>query len=108
MHLLEILIVNFIEDRISKNLLKKARRLFYVKDKVLGKLHNELENKIKLYVDENDNIIAPSSTPFIELKKNIDRWTLYIIEKIYDTTLVFMWNTSRRENFNFYFSAVLC
>ena len=44
MHLLEILIVNFIEDRISKNLLKKARKLFYVKDKVLGKLHNELEN----------------------------------------------------------------
>ena len=48
-----------------------------MKDKVLGKLHNELESKNKLYVDENKNIIAPSYTPFVDQNKDIDRLTLY-------------------------------
>lgn len=64
-------------DRISKNLLYKARKLFYVKDNILGKLCNELENKNKLFVDDNDNITAPCYTPFVERKKDIDRLTLY-------------------------------
>lgn len=64
-------------DRISKNLLYKARKLFYVKDNILGKLYNELENKNKLLVDDNDNITAPCYTPFVERKKGIDRLTLY-------------------------------
>ena len=38
--------------RITKNLLSKARKSFYAKDKVLAKLYNELEDKNKLYIDE--------------------------------------------------------
>ena len=36
-----------------------------------------MKNKNKLYTDENDDIIVPSYTPFVEQKKNIDRSTLY-------------------------------
>lgn len=64
-------------DRISKNLLHKSRKLFYVKDNILGKLYNELENKNKLFVNDNDNITAPCYTPFVEQKKDINRLTLY-------------------------------
>ena len=36
-----------------------------------------MESKNKLYVDENNNIIAPSYTPFVEQNKDNDRLTLY-------------------------------
>ena len=62
-------------DGISKNLLSKARKTFYLKDKILAKLYKELKNKNKLYIGENDNIVAPFYTPFVEQQKEIDRST---------------------------------
>ena len=63
-------------DGISKSLLSKARKTFYLKDKALAKLYNKLKNKNNLYMDENDNIVASFYTPFIEQQKDIDRSTL--------------------------------
>ena len=64
-------------DSISKNLLSKARKSFYVKSKVLAKLYNKLENESRLYIDENDNIVAPFYTPFVEQQEDMDRSALY-------------------------------
>ena len=64
-------------DRTNKNLLCKARRLLYAKDKVFIKLNNEIDNKIDLYVDNHKCSNLPLTTPFVEKRKNIDHSILY-------------------------------
>lgn len=44
----------------------KIKLRFGAKDKVLRKMHNEPENKNKLQIDKNDNIILHSCAPFAE------------------------------------------
>ena len=58
-------------------MLKKARKYFYAKSKVLVNIYNNLKNKNDLY----DNKVAlPIYTPFVEQYKNIDRSTLFSIK----------------------------
>ena len=60
-------------DKINKNLVAKARRSVYAKDK----LYTEVENKNYLYLDKNIQPNLPLTMPFIEKRKNIDRSMLY-------------------------------
>ena len=58
-------------------MLKKARKYFYAKSKVLVNIYNNLKNKNDLY----DNKVAlPIYTPFVEQYKNIDCSTLFSIK----------------------------
>ena len=62
---------------VTKQLLKKLSKSFYEKDKVFNKLYENLEDK---NFDKKDYKV-PLSTPFYEKKTDIDRTTLYSIEK---------------------------
>ena len=65
-------------DRINATLLNKGRRSPYEKDKVFYKLFNTVEDRNIIY--ENDENRIPFYTPFVEQKKDIDRWSaLYTI-----------------------------
>ena len=56
---------------------KKLNKSFYEKDKVFNELYQNLEDK---NFDKNDYKV-PLTTPFIEKKTDIDRSTLFSIEK---------------------------
>ena len=58
-------------EKISRNLLNKAQKSVYEKDKVFYKLYNEIENWDTVFDEEDKKI--PFHTPFIEQKKSIDR-----------------------------------
>ena len=62
---------------ISKNLLKKINKRTYQKDRVFNELYQKLEDKS--FDKDNDKI--PLRTPFFEKKGDIDRSTLYSIER---------------------------
>ena len=62
---------------VTKQLLKKLSKSFYQKDKVFNKLYENLEDK---NFNKKDYKV-PLSTPFYEKKTDIDRSTLYSIEK---------------------------
>ena len=64
-------------DKRNKNLVAKARRMLYVKDKVFITLYTEVENKNYLYLNKNNHRNLPLTTPFIEKRKNIDCYMLY-------------------------------
>ena len=67
-------------EKININLLNKARKSVYEKDKVFYKLYNEVENRDKTFDGEEDKKI-PFHTQYIEQKKDIDRSsTLYSIK----------------------------
>ena len=57
-------------EKISRNLLNKAQKSVYEKDKVFYKLYNEIENRGTIFDKEDEKI--PFRTPFIEQKKDID------------------------------------
>ena len=57
-------------EKINRNLLKKAQKSVYEKDKVFYKLYNEIENRDTIF-DEKDEKI-PFRASFIEQKKDID------------------------------------
>ena len=65
------------DQSVTKQLLKKLSKSFYEKDKVFNKLYENLEDK---NFDKKDYKV-PLSTPFYEKKTDIDRSTLYSIEK---------------------------
>ena len=69
--------VLYANQSVTKQLLKKLSKSFYEKDKVFQKLYENLEDK---NFDKKD-YKAPLSTPFFEKKTDIDRSTLYSIEK---------------------------
>ena len=54
-------------------------RLVYAEGKVFIKLHTEVENKNYLYLDKNNQPNLPLTTPFLEKRKNIDR---FIVSKV--------------------------
>ena len=67
----------YANQSVTKQLLKKLSKSFYQKDKVFKKLYENLEDK---NFDKKD-YKAPLSIPFYEKKTDIDRSTLYSIEK---------------------------
>ena len=69
--------VLYANQSVTKQLLKKLSKSFYEKDKVFNKLYENLEDK---NFDKKDYKV-PLSTPFYEKKTDIDRSTLYSIEK---------------------------
>ena len=70
-------------EKINRNLLKKARKSVYEKDKVFYKLYNEIENRDTIFDEEDKKI--PFQVPFIEQKKDIDRSsTLYSIKASFE------------------------
>ena len=69
--------VLFGNQSITKQLQKKLTKSFYETDKVFSKLYQNLEDK---NFDKKD-YKAPLTTPFYEKRTDIDRTTLYSIEK---------------------------
>ena len=69
--------VLFGNQSITKQLQKKLNKSFYEKDKVFSKLYQNLEDK---NFDKKDYKV-PLTTPFYEKRADIDRTTLYSIEK---------------------------
>ena len=68
----------YLVEKINRNLLNKAQKSVYEKDKVFYKLYNKIENSDIIF-DEKDEEI-PFRAPFIDQKKDIDRSsTLYSI-----------------------------
>ena len=51
-------------EKINKNLLNKARKSVYEKDKVFYKLQNEIENRDTIFDEEDKKI--PFCAPFIQ------------------------------------------
>ena len=51
-------------ERITKNLLKKAKKSLYEKDKVFCKLYSEIEDRNILFDDDNPKVLF--YTPFLE------------------------------------------
>ena len=70
--------VFYAANKIRSDLLKKARKSYYPKDKVLMKLYSNLDNKNILYAAKNEKVVLPIYTLFVEQKKNIDRSTLLV------------------------------
>ena len=69
----------YLVEKINRNLLNKARKSVYEKDKVFYKLYNEIENRDTIFDEEDEKVSF--HVPFIEQKKNIDRSsTLYSIK----------------------------
>ena len=69
--------VLYANQSVTTQLLKKLSKSFYQKDKVFKKLYENLEDK---NFNKKDYKV-PLSTPFNEKKTDIDRSTLYSIEK---------------------------
>ena len=69
--------VLYANQSVATQLLKKLSKSFYQKDKVFKKLYENLEDK---NFNKKDYKV-PLSTPFNEKKTDIDRSTLYSIEK---------------------------
>ena len=69
----------YLVQKINRNLLNKARKWVYEKDKVFYKDFNEIENHDTIFDEEEEKIPFPAL--FIEQRKNID-WssTLYSIK----------------------------
>ena len=57
-------------EKINRNLLNKAQKSIYEKDKVFYKRYNEIENCDTVFDEEDKKI--PFRTSFIEQKKDID------------------------------------
>ena len=70
-------------EKINRNLLNKARKSIYEKDKVFYKLYNEIENCDTIFDEEEEKILFRAS--FIDQKKFIDRsLTLYSIKALFE------------------------
>ena len=68
--------VFYLNTTITKKLLKKLDKSPYQKDRVFKEIYQKLEDK---ELAETDKI--PLKTPFVEKKGDIDRSTLYSVEK---------------------------
>ena len=61
----------YLVEKINRNLLNKARKSVYEKDKVFYKLYNEIENWDTVFDEEDEKI--PFRTPFSKKRTLIDR-----------------------------------
>ena len=61
----------YLVEKISRNLLNKAWKSVYEKDKVFYKLYNEIENWDTVFDEEDEKI--PFRTPFSKKRTLIDR-----------------------------------
>ena len=69
----------YLVEKINRNLLNKAQKSDYGKNKVFYKLCNKIENRDTIFDEEDEEI--PFRAPFIEQKKDIDQSsTLYRIK----------------------------
>ena len=72
--------VFYSSGKITKTLLNKGRRSLYEKDKVFYKIFNSIEDKDVIYDFNDEKPRLPFYTPFVEQKKDIDRFSsLYSI-----------------------------
>ena len=69
--------VLFGNQSITRQIQKKLTKSYYEKDKVFSKLYQNLEDKNF----DKQNYKLPLTTPFHEKRSEIDRTTLYSIEK---------------------------
>ena len=69
--------VLFGNQSITRQIQKKLTKTYYEKDKVFNKLYQNLEDKNF----DKQNYKIPLTTPFYEKRSEIDRTTLYSIEK---------------------------
>ena len=69
--------VFYLKTTITKKLLKKLDKSPYQKDRVFKEIYQKLEDKELAETDDK----IPLKTPFVEKKGDIDRSTLYSIEK---------------------------
>ena len=69
--------VFYLNSTLTKKLLKKLEKSSYQKDRVFKNIYKNLEEKEITEADEK----IPLKTPFIEKKGDIDRSTLYSVEK---------------------------
>ena len=65
--------VFFSSEKITKQLIKRAKRSSYEKDKVFLTFYNNLGN---VNIQEEESVI-PTYVPFVEKREDIDRSTLY-------------------------------
>ena len=65
--------VFYATEKETNNLIKKAKKSSYPKDKVFFNFFKQLEN---VNIIEPEEPIIPTYTPFVEQKKDIDRSTL--------------------------------
>ena len=63
----------FGNDKITKQLIKKARKSSYEKDKVFMNFYNNLGD-VNIEAEE---VIIPTYVPFVEKKRDIDRSSLF-------------------------------
>ena len=72
-------------DRINTSLLGKAKKSLYENDEVFYKYYLDLEDKNVLYESEDPKKFIPLYTPFVELRKGIDRSSaLYSIKASFE------------------------
>ena len=57
-------------EKITKNLLKKAKKSLYEKDEVFYKLYSQIEDRNVLFNDDNPKVLF--YIPFLEQRKDID------------------------------------
>ena len=69
--------VFYLNTNITKKLLKKLDKSPYQKDRVFKEIYQKLEDKELAETDDK----IPLKTPFVEKKGDIDRSTLYSVEK---------------------------
>ena len=66
-------------DRISRLLLGKAKKSLYEKDKAFYKYNLDLEDKNALYESGDSKKFIPFYNPFVEQRKDIDRFFFSVI-----------------------------
>ena len=70
-------------EKITKNLLKKAKKSLYEKDEVFYKLYSQIEDRNVLFNDDNPKVLF--YIPFLEQRKDADRSSaLYSIKALFE------------------------
>ena len=70
-------------EKITKNLLKKAKKSLYEKDEVFYKLYSQIEDRNVLFNDDNPKVLF--YIPFLEQRKDTDRSSaLYSIKALFE------------------------
>ena len=68
-------------NSVSKTLLDKAQKSVFEKDKVFVNLYKQLEDRKKI---QKSNLYLPVTTPFYDIKSNVDHSTLFSISKPFE------------------------
>ena len=72
--------VFFASEKITKQLVKKAKKSNYEKDKVFVTFYNNLGN-VNIQAEE---VVVPAYVPFVEKRSDIDRSTLYCYSALFE------------------------